>query len=75
MMYGVVMAYRGPQKLLKKFSKLRQRSPNFPKENKNSNDRFCDWHLNNLSFTFCACQAYHIYARGVTVEVDFRSEL
>ena len=33
-MFGVVYAYRGPQKLLKKYSNFRQRSPDIPKENK-----------------------------------------
>ena len=74
-MYGVVYGLSWAIKIALKYSKFRQRSPNFPRKTKNSNDRFWGWHLNIPSFNFCPCRAYHIYARGLTVEVDFRSQL
>ena len=68
------MAYRGSQKLLKKYSKFRQRSPNFPTENKKFQRQILILASEHPIFQFLTFLSLP-YAQGVTVEVDFRSQL
>ena len=65
------MAYRGPQKLLKRYSKFRQRSSNFPKENKKFQRQILRLASEHPIFQFLSLPSLPYLRPGVTVELVF----